>query len=84
MPIVPDRLKGILRTEGEVDFSYAIPNVGRYRVNVFKQRGSFALVIRLINTVIPKPEDLGLPNSLIELTKKKEEWSWLLLTYGQW
>lgn len=71
MPIVPDRLKGILRTEGEVDFSYAIPNVGRYRVNVFKQRGSFALVIRLINTVIPKPEDLGLPNSLIELTKKK-------------
>lgn len=71
MPIVPQRLKEVLQTVGEVDFSYAIPNVGRYRVNVFKQRGSYALVIRIINTTIPKPEVLGIPLSVVELTKKK-------------
>ena len=71
LPIVPPRLLDTLNTNGEVDFSYAIPNVGRFRVNVFKQRGSYALVIRLINTTIPKPEVLGLPLSVVELTKKK-------------
>lgn len=71
MPIVPKRLKDELLINGEVDFSYAIPNVGRYRVNVFKQRGSLALVIRIINTVIPRPEVLGIPLSVVELTKKK-------------
>ncbi len=45
--------------------------MGRYRVNVFKQRGSYALVIRIINTEVPKPEVLGLPLSVVELTKKK-------------
>jgi len=71
MPIVPERLKNTLLTNGEIDFSYSIPNLGRYRVNVFKQRGSLALVIRIINTTIPKPEVLGIPLSVVELTKKK-------------
>lgn len=71
LPIVPERLLDILKDNGEVDFSYAIPNQGRYRVNVFRQRGSYALVIRIINTSIPKPELLGLPPSVVELTKKK-------------
>lgn len=71
LPIVPDRLKEPLDSIGEVDFSYSIPNVGRYRVNVFKQRGSYALVIRIINTVIPRPEVLGLPSPVVELTRKK-------------
>lgn len=72
LPIVPKRLLELLNTMGEVDFSYAIPNIGRYRVNVFRQRGSYALVIRIINTAIPKPQALGLPQSVIELTKKKK------------
>lgn len=71
LPIVPERMKEILAKNGEVDYSYAIPGVGRYRVNVFRQRGSLALVIRLINTTIPKPEMLGIPTSVVELTKKK-------------
>ncbi|MBH1939780.1 type IV pilus twitching motility protein PilT [Mobilitalea sibirica] len=71
MPIVPPRMKEILISKGEVDFSYSITGVGRYRVNVFKQRGSYALVIRIINTTIPRPEALGLPYSVVELTKKK-------------
>lgn len=72
LPIVPKRLLDTLSQAGEVDFSYAIPNIGRYRVNVFRQRGSYALVIRIINTTIPKPQALGLPQAIVELTKKKK------------
>lgn len=71
MPIIPERLLDTFTNKGEVDFSYSIPSMGRFRVNVFRQRGSLASVIRIINTAIPKPEVLGLPGSVLELTKKK-------------
>ncbi len=71
MPIIPQRLKEKLLTSGEVDFSYSIVGIGRYRVNAFRQRGSYALVIRIINTVIPSTQQLGLPVSVTELTNKK-------------
>lgn len=71
MPIVPERLKETLVEKGEVDFSYSIPGVGRYRANVFRQRGSLAAAMRLVGTTIPTPEQLGLPTSVVELTKKK-------------
>ncbi|MDD3174368.1 MAG: type IV pilus twitching motility protein PilT [Herbinix sp.] len=71
MPMVPSWLKDKLLTNGEADFAYAIQGVGRYRVNIFKQRGTYALVIRIINTVIPSPQQLGLPTTVVDLTKKK-------------
>lgn len=46
---------------GSVDFSYAIPGVARYRVNVFHQRGNISLVIRKVNIEIPNYEELNLP-----------------------
>ena len=54
---------------GELDLSYSLPGDGRYRVNVFQQRGSTSVVIRLIPFVIPSPESLGLPPVSIELAK---------------
>lgn len=69
--MIPKRLIGEFNETGEADFSYAIPGQGRFRVNVFKQKGSMAFVIRLINTDIPEPESLGLTQSVIDLTKKK-------------
>lgn len=54
----------------EIDFSYGIPNVGRFRINIFYQRGSVGLAIRSIPYRIPKLEELGLPPVLAELTKK--------------
>lgn len=60
-----------LEKEGEVDFSYSINQIGRYRVNVFKQRGSYAAAIRLVGTEIPSPESLGLTKSIVDLTNKK-------------
>lgn len=56
---------------GEYDMSFSIPHLGRYRVNVFKQRGSCALAFRLVGTRIPSPEVLGVPESVIDLYEKK-------------
>ena len=69
--MIPGRLVERFNCEGEVDFSYAIKGVGRFRVNIFKQRGTMSFVIRLVNTEIPSPESLGLPQSVLELVKKK-------------
>jgi twitching motility protein PilT len=71
MSMIPQKMKDILFSNGEVDFSYSIASHGRYRVNIFKQRGSYAAAIRIINTNIPSPEMLGLPSSVIGQTKKK-------------
>lgn len=69
--MIPGRLVDRFNNEGEVDFSYAIKGVGRFRVNIFKQRGTMSFVIRLVNTEIPDPRSLGLPESVINLTSKK-------------
>lgn len=70
-PILSDKILDTLAMEGEADFSYAIKGIGRFRVNVFKQRGSFALVIRLVATEIPPAEKLGIPKTVVDLTGKK-------------
>jgi twitching motility protein PilT len=57
--------------KGEHDMSFSIPNLGRYRVNVFKQRGSVALAFRLVETEIPSPEVLGVPTSVVDLYQRK-------------
>jgi len=46
---------------GEIDFSYSIPGLSRFRVNAYKQRGSFAIAFRMISQEIPAFEKLGLP-----------------------
>lgn len=53
------------RDNGELDFSYGIPGLGRYRVNIFRQRGSSGMVLRLIPFVIKSPEELGLPPAVV-------------------
>lgn len=58
--------------KGEADFSYIVPGMGRYRVNVFRQRGSCACVMRIVNTVIPTPESLGLADSIVDVTNRKK------------
>lgn len=59
------------KEKGEVDFSYSVPDLGRYRVNVFKQRGSVACAMRVVSNEIPKPEQLGVPKSVIDLYARK-------------
>lgn len=57
--------------EGEVDTSYSIAGTGRFRVNIFKQRGSDAIAIRVVGLKVPSIQELGFPNVIRELTTKK-------------
>lgn len=66
-----DRHKEVLRNKGEVDFSYASPETGRFRVNVYMDRGNMAAAYRRVETEIPRPDMLGIPQSVIEMYKKK-------------
>ncbi len=59
--IIPGNLLGEFEREGEADFSYEVPGVGRFRVNSFRQRGAVSLVMRYIPSEIPRFGDLGLP-----------------------
>lgn len=56
-----------LEKEGATDLSYSIPAVCRFRVNVFRQRGTHAIVMRVIPNKIPSFEDLSLPPQLAEI-----------------
>lgn len=58
--IVPPHAKKRLEDAREVDFSYYFPGVGRFRTNVFQQRGQFCLAMRYVKTQIQSFEDLGL------------------------
>ncbi len=61
-----------LLTEGQdIDFSFELKNGARQRVNVFHHGGRLACSIRLLNAKIPKLSDLGLPDVLLDLAKKR-------------
>ena len=46
---------------GEDDFSFSLSQIGRFRVNVYRQRNSEAAVLRVVNFDLPNPEDLNIP-----------------------
>jgi len=58
-----------LREQGSCDISYSLPKLSRFRVNIFTQRGSCAIVMRVIPSTVPTFEDLHLPPQLHDLTK---------------
>jgi twitching motility protein PilT len=58
--IVPKHARKRLEEEREVDFSYFVPGIGRFRTNLFQQRGEFCLAMRYVKTVVPSFEELGL------------------------
>ena len=55
----------------EMNMAMALPGISRFRVNIFRQRGSVGLVIRRINAVVPTLEELGLPSILGEIAMTK-------------
>jgi twitching motility protein PilT len=60
-----------LKEQGACDLSYSLPERGRFRVNIFKQRGSFAIVMRVIAGKIPTLAELQLPPVLAEMATLK-------------
>jgi twitching motility protein PilT len=57
--------------QGASDLSYVLPDRCRFRVNVFRQRGSFAIVMRVIASKIPSFQDLGLPAAMADVATLK-------------
>src|SRR5215470_20054057 len=55
----------------EVDLAYGVPGLGRFRVNVFQQRGTVGLVLRVIPTQIKSIDELGLPGALKTLASEE-------------
>jgi len=56
---------------GEADTSFSIPGLGRFRVNVFKQRGSHAIAIRIVGVRVPSLNTLDFPKTIKELSLMK-------------
>lgn len=57
---------------GQIDFSYSVPELGRFRVSIFKQRGSIGLALRLVPLEVPTLESLELPSVLKDLAGIKQ------------
>jgi twitching motility protein PilT len=69
--VMNDSQRAIFEERGEFDMSYSLPELGRYRVNAFKQRGSIAFAFRVVGTTVPSPEVLGVPESVVDLYQRK-------------
>jgi twitching motility protein PilT len=66
-----ERLTGDLHTCGSCDCSYVLKDIARFRVNIFKQNGQTAIVMRKLQSEIPTLDKLGLPAVFQEVAKQK-------------
>ena len=62
--------KNNINERGEVDFSFSIPQKGRFRSNIYKQRGSIAIAIRIIPMDVPDITSLNIPEPIVNLWQK--------------
>jgi twitching motility protein PilT len=67
--IVPPHQKPTFDVERETDFSYKVDGIGRFRTNVFQQRGEMAIVMRYVKHVVPDFHALGLPDVLKQVAE---------------
>jgi twitching motility protein PilT len=65
--IMPDHKRREFETANEADFGYTLAGVGRFRINVFRQRGMVGLAIRRVRSEVPTIDELLLPPVLKEL-----------------
>ena len=69
--VLPESRFPDFEKRGEVDFNYSMANVGRFRVNAYRQRGSYGLAFRVVYGRIPGLDELGLPPVVAELSRKQ-------------
>lgn len=69
--IMPEGPRAVFEERGEYDFSFTVPGCGRCRANAYKQKGSVAFALHLVDAKLPSPEDLGMPESVIGLHEKE-------------
>ena len=69
--VMSERNRKILEERGQVDFSFGVKDLGRFRANVFYQRGSVAVALRRLPYKIRSVKELGLTEKVLELCHKK-------------
>ena len=67
--ILPKHARAKLESDREVDFSYFLPGAGRFRTNLFQQRGEYCLAMRYVKAQVPTFEELGLLPILREIAE---------------
>src|SRR5262245_57519042 len=67
--ITPEHLRQRIQDEREADFSYFLPNIGRFRTNLFQQRGQWCLAMRYVKTHVPSFEELGLLSQIKKISE---------------
>ena len=70
--IIDEKLIHKINTEGELDFSISLSNGYRVRANIYKQKGNYAMALRIIQREIPSFEELKLPEVIKEFAKKQK------------
>jgi len=65
------RLTENLLLEGSCDSSYELPGKARFRINIFSQRGNYSIILRKLATKIPTCQELGIPDSFLEMAEEK-------------
>ena len=66
-----ERLVSDFKINGSCDTSYTVPDLARFRVNIFKNNGNHAIVMRKLSTTIPSLDGLGLPEIFREMIREK-------------
>lgn len=69
--LIPENRFAAFEERGELDFNYSIGRMGRFRVNAYKQRGSYGMALRVVYGSIPGLDELGLPLVVSELARKQ-------------
>jgi twitching motility protein PilT len=64
-----DTQRAHFQQAGDLDFSYEVDGLGRYRVNAHNQRGTVALALRVVRSDVPELADLNLPDTIARLTR---------------
>lgn len=77
--VMPEVQRQRFEERGEYDFSFAVPECGRCRANAYRQKGSVAFALHLVDAKVPSPEELGMPASVAGLYEKE---SGLVLVTG--
>jgi twitching motility protein PilT len=70
--IMSEQQRDRFETEHDLDFAYSIPGVGRFRINVFMERGVMAVAMRRVNTSIPTFADLNLPTATRKIAEYEQ------------
>jgi twitching motility protein PilT len=70
--ILTDEQASLFAERGELDFSYGNAELGSFRVNIYRQRGSTGLAMRVVSKLIPSLDSLGLPETVSTLARRSQ------------